>query len=236
MDDIQFIAGKEATQEEFFHTFNDLYNANKQIIMSSDKPPHEIRTLEDRLRSRFEMGLITDIGEPDYETRLAILQEKLTAYAIPIPEDVLQYIATNIKSNVRELEGALTKVIAQAKITQTPLPWPPHKMLWNAPWDSDPKNPLRWSALWNMCALGISDYTPGYLFQNRSRNIAYPRQISMYLSRELTDLSLIKIAGRFEKDHSTIILRHRQIKKDMERRRKLCPPYPQSAWISYEIV
>lgn len=216
MDDIQFIAGKEATQEEFFHTFNDLYNANKQIIMSSDKPPHEIRTLEDRLRSRFEMGLITDIGEPDYETRLAILQEKLTAYAIPIPEDVLQYIATNIKSNVRELEGALTKVIAQAKITQTPVTLASAQNALERTLGLRPKEPITVERIVEYVAREYQITPQDIYSKNRSRNIAYPRQISMYLSRELTDLSLIKIAGRFEKDHSTIIYGIDKIKKDME--------------------
>lgn len=216
VDDIQFIAGKEATQEEFFHTFNDLYNANKQIILSSDKPPHEINTLEDRLRSRFEMGLITDIGPPDYETRVAILQQKTNIHNIPVPEEVLAYIATNVQSNIRELEGALTKVIASAKITHQPVTLESATHALERTLGVKPKEPLTVERIVERVAEEYAITPQDIYSKNRSKKIAYPRQIAMYLSRELTDLSLIKIASRFEKDHSTVIYGIDKIKKDMD--------------------
>lgn len=216
VDDIQFIAGKEATQEEFFHTFNDLYNANKQIILSSDKPPHEISTLEDRLRSRFEMGLITDIGPPDYETRVAILQQKTHVHNISVPEEVLAYIATHVQSNIRELEGALTKVIASAKITRSPVTLESATLALERTLGMKPKEPLTVERIVERVAKEY-EITPQDIYsKTRSKKIAYPRQIAMFLSRELTDLSLIKIASRFEKDHSTVIYGIDKIKKDME--------------------
>lgn len=217
VDDIQFIAGKPGTQEEFFHTFNDLYNAGKQIILSSDKPPHEISTLEDRLRSRFEMGLITDISSPDYETRVAILQQKTKIHNIEVPEDALAYIATHIQSNIRELEGALTKVIASAKITGRPVTLESATHALERTLGVKPKEPLTIETIIEKVAKNYDVTATDIYSKNRSKRIAWPRQIAMYLSRELTDLSLIKIAARFEKDHSTVIYGIDKIKKEMEK-------------------
>lgn len=217
VDDIQFIAGKEATQEEFFHTFNDLYNENKQIILSSDKPPHEISPLEDRLRSRFEMGLITDIGPPDYETRIAILQEKTKQHSVAVPHKVLEYVAANIQSNIRELEGVLTKIIAYAKALSTPVTLDMAKEALEKTHGFHENKPITIDRIVEILAEEYELCPEDFYSKNRSKKIAYPRQIAMYFSRELTDLSLIKIANQFEKDHSTVIYGIEKIKKDMEK-------------------
>ncbi len=216
VDDIQFIAGKEATQEEFFHTFNELYNDNKQIILSSDKPPHEIKTLEDRLRSRFEMGLITDIGPPDYETRVAILQEKMRMHKTVVPPEVLAYVASNIQSNIRELEGALTKIIAQSIVQKIPVTLELAQASLEKTLGLQSKQPMTIERIIEVLAQEYGLDTQDFYSKNRSKKIAYPRQIAMYLSRELTDLSLIKIANHFDKDHSTVIYGIEKIKNDME--------------------
>lgn len=206
IDDIQFIAGKTGTQEEFFHTFNDLYNANKQIIISSDRPPKEIKTLEERLISRFEWGLIADIQQPDFETRVAILNKKVAMEGIYVPNDVLEYIAMNIKYNIRELEGALLKVIAYStlmKVDNINLPFAKEalKKLISETEEKIITIDLIKDIIIDNYALQSGDLES----KNRSRNIAFPRQIAMYLSRQMTDLSLLKIANSFNRDHSTII-------------------------------
>ncbi|MGL5313654.1 MAG: chromosomal replication initiator protein DnaA [Peptostreptococcaceae bacterium] len=217
IDDIQFIAGKERTQEEFFHTFNSLHEANKQIIISSDRPPKEIPTLEDRLRSRFEMGLITDIQAPDFETRIAILRKKAQMENIDVSNEVTTYIAKNIKSNIRELEGALTRVIAYSSLTNRTISF---ELAAEALKDiiTTSKNEEitinrikeKVSAVFN---LKMEDFDS----KKRTRSIAYPRQIAMYLSRELTDLSLPKIGEEFGgRDHTTVIHAHDKIIKDIE--------------------
>lgn len=216
VDDIQFIAGKDATQEEFFHTFNHLYNANKQIILSSDRPPREISTLEDRLRSRFEMGLITDIGAPDYETRVAILQEKMKMQVIPVPEEVIHFIATHVQSNIRELEGTLMRVTAYANLKREPVSLALAQEALENMIEHRSKSPLSGETIIRMMAEEFNLRPEDFTSRNRSKKIAYPRQIAMYLTRELTDLSLVKIAGIFEKDHSTVIYGIDKIKGDME--------------------
>ncbi|QUI21084.1 chromosomal replication initiator protein DnaA [Vallitalea pronyensis] len=216
VDDIQFIAGKERTQEEFFHTFNTLYEAKKQIIISSDRPPKEIETLEERLRSRFEWGLIADIQPPDYETRMAILQKRAELENLDLPDDVIQYVATNIKSNIRELEGAINKIIAYSTLV--------HK---------DLTKELAEDALKDLITPEKNkEITPEFILEivaehynlnpmdivskKRPRDIAYPRQIVMYLSRTLTDLSLPKIGQILGKrDHTTIIHGYEKISKDI---------------------
>jgi chromosomal replication initiator protein len=207
IDDIQFIIGKESTQEEFFHTFNSLYEAKKQIIVSSDRPPKEIETLEERLRSRFEWGLTVDIQSPDYETRMAILRKKEEMEGYNIDNEVIKYIATNIKSNIRELEGALTKIVALSKLEK----------------NKEINIALAEEALKDIVAPGesrtvtvesiiqiVADHynltNLDIISSRRNKEIAYPRQIAMYLCRTMTDTSLQEI-GRLMggRDHSTIL-------------------------------
>ncbi|MBU5308690.1 chromosomal replication initiator protein DnaA [Clostridioides mangenotii] len=217
IDDIQFIAGKERTQEEFFHTFNTLHEANKQIIISSDRPPKDIPTLEDRLRSRFEMGLITDIQAPDYETRIAILRKKAQMERIEVPNEVMSYIAQNIKSNIRELEGALTRVVAYSSlsnrlITQDLATEALKDIISNSHSEevNIPRIKEKVSSIFN---IKMEDFNS----KKRTRSIAYPRQIAMYLSRELTDLSLPKIGEEFGgRDHTTVIHAYDKVSKDIE--------------------
>ncbi len=206
IDDIQFIIGKESTQEEFFHTFNALYESKKQIIISSDKPPKEIETLEERLRSRFEWGLTVDIQSPDYETRMAILRKKEELEGYNIDNEVIKYIATNIKSNIRELEGALTKIVALSKLNKKEI-----------------NIELAEEALKDLISPGeVKNITPEYIIsivaeqfevsadeiisQKRSRNIARPRQIVMYLCRSLLNIPLQEVGRALGgRDHTTIM-------------------------------
>lgn len=206
IDDIHFIAGKESTQEEFFHTFNDLYDAHKQIVISSDKPPKNIPVLEHRLISRFEWGLITDIQPPDLETRIAILQKKAEREGLSMPNEVAYLIADNIKANIRELEGALVRLIAFASLTGEKI----DINLANAALkDIINHNKNRYINI-NSIKEKIVDYfeirSSDLTSNRRSRNVVLPRQIAMYLSRELTDLSLPEIGASFGgKDHTTVM-------------------------------
>jgi len=206
VDDIQFIAGKERTQEEFFHTFNALHEANKQIILSSDRPPKEIPTLEARLRSRFEWGLITDIQAPDYETRIAILQKKAERDNISIPNDVYEFIATKIKSNIRELEGALIRVVAYSSLTNKKISIElSNEALKDIISNNKPKK-VTVDLITSIICKNYDITQKEIVSKRRSRNIAFPRQIAMYLCRELTDLSLPKIGEEFGgRDHTTVI-------------------------------
>ncbi|WP_170075875.1 chromosomal replication initiator protein DnaA [Paraclostridium dentum] len=217
IDDIQFIAGKERTQEEFFHTFNSLHEANKQIIISSDRPPKEIPTLEDRLRSRFEMGLITDIQAPDFETRMAILRKKAQMEDIDVPNEVTVYIAKNIKSNIRELEGALTRVVAYSSLTNRTISFELASealkdIITTSKHEEITVNRIK-EKVSSVFSLKMEDFNS----KKRTRSISYPRQVAMYLSRELTDLSLPKIGEEFGgRDHTTVIHAHDKISKDIE--------------------
>ena len=217
IDDIQFIAGKEGTQEEFFHTFNALHEANKQIIISSDRPPKEIPTLEDRLRSRFEMGLITDIQAPDFETRIAILRKKAQMESIDVPNEVTTYIAKNIKSNIRELEGALTRVVAYSSLTNRSISFDLatealKDIITSSKTEEITVNRIK-EKVSNVFNIKMEDFNS----KKRTRSIAYPRQIAMYISRELTDLSLPKIGEEFGgRDHTTVIHAHDKISKDIQ--------------------
>ena len=207
VDDIQFIAGKERTQEEFFHTFNALYEANKQIIISSDRPPKEIPTLEDRLRSRFEWGLIADIQAPDFETRMAILKKKADVEKLNIPNEVMVYIATKIKSNIRELEGALIRIVAFSSLTNkeisVDLASEALKDIISSKQTRQVTIDIIQEVVANYYNLKIEDLKSA----RRTRNIAFPRQIAMYLSRKLTDMSLPKIGEEFGgRDHTTCLL------------------------------
>ena len=216
IDDIQFIAGKERTQEEFFHTFNTLHDANKQIILSSDRPPKEIPTLEDRLRSRFEWGLIADIQVPDFETRMAILKKKADVEKLNVPNEVMVYVATKIKSNIRELEGALIRIVAYSSLTNRDI---------TVDLASEALKDIISKKQGRHITIGIiQDIVSSYFnlrvedlkSQRRTRNVAYPRQIAMYLSRKLTDMSLPKIGEEFGgRDHTTVIHAYEKISDNL---------------------
>jgi chromosomal replication initiator protein len=217
IDDIQFIAGKESTQEEFFHTFNALHEENKQIIISSDRPPKEIPTLEDRLRSRFEWGLITDITPPDLETRIAILTKKAKAEGLDIPSEVMLYIANQIDTNIRELEGALIRVVAYSSLVNRDID---ASLAADALKDIIPNNKPRVITIPAIMEVVGEKYNvkkEDFLAKKRTKSIAFPRQIAMYLSRELTDLSLPKIGEEFGgRDHTTVIHAHEKITRLVE--------------------
>jgi len=216
IDDIQFIAGKERTQEEFFHTFNSLHETTKQIIISSDRPPKEIPTLEERLRSRFEWGLTADIQPPDLETRIAILKKKAELENAVVEDDLLLYIAKHIESNIRELEGALTRVIAYSSLTNNSLSVATADEVLK---DLISENkPLKITV--SLIQKVVADYfelkTEEFKSKKRHRPISHPRQIAMYLCRELTELSLPKIGEEFGgRDHTTVIHAYEKIKQDM---------------------
>lgn len=218
IDDIQFIAGKERTQEEFFHTFNALYEANKQIIISSDRPPKEIPTLEERLRSRFEWGLITDIQPPDFETRIAILRKKAMMEKLTVPDEVINFIATKIETNIRELEGALIRIVAFSSLTNKPidLALAEHVLKDILP-NSKPKSVSVMDILQvvgNYFSVKIEDFKS----KKRTKEIAYARQVAMYLCRELTDFSLPKIGEEFGgRDHTTVIHACEKISRDIQK-------------------
>ena len=216
IDDIQFIAGKERTQEEFFHTFNALHDANKQIILSSDRPPKEIPTLEDRLRSRFEWGLIADIQVPDFETRMAILKKKADVEKLNVANEVMVYIATKIKSNIRELEGALIRIVAYSSLTNKEITVDlASEALKDIISKKQGKN-ITISIIQDIVASYFNLRIEDLKSQRRTRNIAYPRQIAMYLSRNLTDMSLPKIGEEFGgRDHTTVIHAYEKISENL---------------------
>ena len=206
VDDIQFLAGKERTQEEFFHTFNTLYEANKQIIISSDRPPKDIPTLEDRLRSRFEWGLITDIQPPDLETRIAILRKKAQQENLSIPDECIYFIATNIQSNIRELEGALIRVIAYATLNHEEINDELASEVLKDMLPTKKPKQITTELIQEIVASYYNIRIEEFKAKKRTRIVAYPRQIAMYLVRELTDLSLPKIGEAFGgRDHTTVI-------------------------------
>ena len=217
VDDIQFFAEKEKTQEEFFHTFNTLHDNRKQIVISSDRPPKEIPTLEDRLRSRFEMGLITDIQAPDFETRIAILRKKAQMENIEVSNEVTNYIAKNIKSNIRELEGALTRVIAYSSLTNRTISFDLAVEALKDIITTTKNEEITVNRIKEKVASVFNIKMEDFNSKKRTRSIAYPRQIAMYLSRELTDLSLPKIGEEFGgRDHTTVIHAHDKIVKDIQ--------------------
>ena len=205
VDDIQFVSGKEGTQTEFFHTFNALYDAQKQIVLSSDRPPHEIPALEERLRSRFEWGLIADIQPPDLETKVAILKRKAEAEAVPLPDNVAMYIAGRIKSNIRELEGSLIRLIAYASLTGREISLELTQDVLKNVIDQDDK-----AVTIDTIQKFVSDYyqlkVTELKSKNNSKSVALPRQIAMYLCKTLTHASLPEIGRSFGgKHHSTVI-------------------------------
>jgi chromosomal replication initiator protein len=205
IDDIQFISGKERTQEEFFHTFNDLYEAHKQIVVSSDSAPKEIPDIEERLRSRFEWGLIADIQPPDFETRVAILRKKAELERVRLPDEVAYLIASRIKSNIREIEGSLTRIIAYCSLSGGEMTVDVAQDVLSELWGDDEKvitidHIQRKTA--DFFGVRISDMRA----KNRARGIAFPRQIAMYLARQLTHASLAEVGRAFGgKDHTTVI-------------------------------
>lgn len=216
IDDIQFLYNKEGTQEEFFHTFNDLYGTNKQIVISSDRPPKEIPSIDDRLRSRFEMGLAADIQPPDFETRIAILKKKAQEEDKDFPGDVLEYIANNVKSNIRELEGALTRVLAFATLTSADINLHIAKDALKDILISYKTEEINVYKIKEKVSDTFGIKMEDLDSKKRPRAIAYPRQIAMYLSRELTDLSFPKIGEEFGgRDHTTVIHAYDKISKDI---------------------
>lgn len=216
IDDIQFIAGKEGTQEEFFHTFNALHENNKQIIISSDRPPKDIPTLEDRLRSRFEWGLTTDIQTPDLETRMAILRKKANLENLEMPDDVMLLIADKIHSNIRELEGALIKVVAYSSLTNKSITTELAEEALKDIISNHKSVEITVDLIKDKVSKKFGIRMDEFNSKKRTRAIAYPRQIAMYLTRDLTDLSLPKIGDEFGgRDHTTVIHACEKISNDI---------------------
>lgn len=221
VDDIQFIEGKEGIQEEFFHTFNTLHNANKQIVISSDRPPKQLATLEDRLRTRFEWGLITDVQPPELETRIAILRKKAQMERLAVPDDVLELIASSVERNIRELEGALIRVTAFASLNRTPIDTALAEIVL--------RDLLADAGTIQISAATIMAATAEYFDTTveelrgpgKTRALAQSRQIAMYLCRELTDLSLPKIGQAFGRDHTTVMYAQKKILNEMASRREV---------------
>jgi chromosomal replication initiator protein len=205
VDDIQFIATRERTQEEFFHTFNALYDQQKQIIISSDCPPKEISTIEERLRSRFEWGLIADIQPPDLETKIAILQKKAESERMPVPDDVAEFIARSIKSNIRELEGALIRLLAYSSLTGAELTLATAQQVLRSIIDTQDKRVSIediQKRVGDHFGLRLSDLK----MRSNSKAIAFPRQVAMYLVKQLTPASLPEIGRQFGGKHHTTVL------------------------------
>ncbi len=205
VDDIQFISGKERSQEEFFHTFNELYENNKQIVISSDRPPKDLNPLEERLRSRFEWGLITDLSKPDYETRYAILRKKIESDKIIIDEEILSLIANKVESNIRELEGTLNKIVAMASLTNMPITMSLAERALGDLQHSKEKV-ITVDYIQSVVAKYYNIDKADFKVQRRSGDIAFPRQIAMYLSKQLTGQPLVEIGKSFGgRDHTTVI-------------------------------
>lgn len=217
IDDIQFLAGKERTQEEFFHTFNTLHEAFKQIVLTSDRPPKEIPTLEDRLRSRFEWGLITDIQPPDLETRIAILRKKAELEGVEVPEEVIYFIANRIPSNIRELEGALVRIKAFCTLNRVT---PNLEVAQEILKDLLPRRENHKISILTIQRVVAEHFNlkPSLMrAKKRSKEVAYPRQVAMYLARELTELSLPSIGEEFGgRDHTTVLHACEKIKNDIK--------------------
>ena len=220
IDDIQFLEGKIQTQEEFFHTFNTLHNANKQIVITSDRPPKRLEALEDRLRNRFEWGLITDVQPPDLETRIAILRKKAAIEKVVAPDEVLEYIASKIQTNIRELEGALIRVTAFASLNGQPVDLTLTEIVLKdlIPEGGEPEITASLIIAQTASYFGLS--IEELCGPSRSRNLVQGRQIAMYLCRELTDLSLPKIGQQFgNRDHTTVMYANNRVRGDLAERR-----------------
>lgn len=217
VDDIQFLKGKERTQEEFFHTFNALHDANKQIIISSDRPPKEIETLEDRLRTRFEQGLQADVQAPDLETRMAIIRQKANNDNIELPNDVITLLATNITTNIREIEGAYTKLVAYTSFMDMPITIETAQKVLNDMNINTVKAVITFDSITKAVAQFYRIKTEELYNKKRTQSIVYPRQIAMYLCREMADLSYPKIGELFGKrDHTTALHAYEKISKSLK--------------------
>jgi chromosomal replication initiator protein len=221
VDDIQFIEGKEGIQEEFFHTFNTLHNANKQIVITSDRPPKQLATLEDRLRTRFEWGLITDVQPPELETRIAILRKKAQMERLAVPGDVLELIASSIERNIRELEGALIRVTAFASLNKTPIDKALAEIVLRDLIADATTMHISTATIMAATAEYFDTTVEELRGPGKTRALAQSRQIAMYLCRELTDLSLPKIGQAFGRDHTTVMYSQRKILSEMAERREV---------------
>ena len=222
IDDIQFLENKEGTQEEFFHTFNALHNSNKQIVISSDRPPKQLTTLEDRLRSRFEWGLITDVQPPELETRIAILRKKAAQEGLNAPPEVLEFIASKISTNIRELEGALIRVTAFASLNRAPVDFPLAEAVLRDLIPDSAGSEITTATIMAQTAAYFGLSMEDLCGTSRSRVLVTARQIAMYLCRELTDLSLPKIGQQFGgRDHTTVMHADRKIRLLMAERRSI---------------
>ncbi|QBJ96526.1 chromosomal replication initiator protein DnaA [Rhodococcus sp. ABRD24] len=221
VDDIQFIEGKEGIQEEFFHTFNTLHNANKQIVVSSDRPPKQLATLEERLRTRFEWGLITDVQPPELETRIAILSKKARMDRLDVPHDVLELIASRIERNIRELEGALIRVTAFASLNRQALDLTLAEVVLRDLMPDSAALEINAATIMAVTAEYFNISIDDLCGPGKARPLAQARQIAMYLCRELTDLSLPKIGQTFGRDHTTVMYADKKIRKEMTERRKV---------------
>jgi chromosomal replication initiator protein len=221
VDDIQFLENKERTQEEFFHTFNTLHNANKQIVITSDRPPQQLSTLEDRLRTRFQWGLITDVQPPDVETRIAILRKKAASDRLAVPPDVLEFIASKIATNIRELEGALIRVTAFASLNRQPVDLSLAEIVLKDLIPADGGSEITGATIMAATAEYFGLTMEDLCGSSRSRALVNARQVAMYLCRELTELSLPKIGQMFGgRDHTTVIHADRKIRAQMAERRQ----------------
>ena len=221
VDDIQFIEGKEGIQEEFFHTFYTLHNANKQIVISSDRPPKQLATLEDRLRTRFEWGLITDVQPPELETRIAILRKKAQMERLAVPDDVLELIASSIERNIRELEGALIRVTAFASLNKTPINVALAEIVLRDLIADASTMQISTATIMAVTAEYFDTTVEELRGPGKTRALAQSRQIAMYLCRELTDLSLPKIGQAFGRDHTTVMYAQKKIRSEMASRREV---------------
>ena len=222
VDDIQFIGGKESTQEEFFHTFNSLYEAKSQIVLTSDRPPKEIKTLEDRLKSRFESGLIADIQPPDFETRIAIIKRKAELLEMNLPDDIVEYIATKLKTNIRQLEGVVKKLKAQSQLYGEKVTINVAQKTISDILNNDQPPPLTVEKIIDEVARTFGITSDDIRSSKRNSNISNARQIAIYAVREITDLSMNLIGEEFgNRDHSTIVYAIKQIEKNMTKDPKL---------------
>ena len=218
IDDIQFIIGKDRTQEEFFNTFNVLYNAGKQIVVSSDKPPKEMTTLEERFRSRFQWGCMADIGSPDYETRMAILQKKAQLDGLIIDNDILSNIATKIDTNIRELEGALTRIVAYAALTNQTVSIQLAETALKDIFNENSSTQITANLIQQIVANYYNIHVEDIQGSKKTKTIAFPRQIAMYLCRKYLDISLPKIGEQFGgRDHTTVIYAVSKIEKSLKK-------------------
>jgi chromosomal replication initiator protein len=221
IDDVQFLANKESTQEEFFHTFNALYDSHRQIVLTSDRPPKEIATLEERLRSRFGWGLVTDIQPPDFETRIAILQNKAERDSLVVPEDVLRFIAQNIRSNVRDLEGSLIRLLAHSSMTGSEISVETAEQVLSSILSHETKR-VTIDRIQREVGEAFDVTIEGLKSKKRTKTLTEPRQVAMFLCRRLTDLPLVEIGQAFGgRDHTTVIHACDKVEGDIARDRAL---------------